>query len=760
MKRKTFIIILNMLWITSLTFAQSTTYSKVRIYLNEQDQISDLIQQGILTDHFSKSAANSIDVEMKTQKLQALSERNIAYDVLVEDCQAHYLSSLSQNQTSTRSNSVCDLENFYFGTMGHYHTYDQILEQLDLMAETFPDLISPKMNIGTSIEGRTIYAVKISDNPTTDETHTEGSVYFDALHHAREPMSMESLLYYMWWLLENYNTDADATYLVNNRELHFVPVVNPDGYVYNQTTNPSGGGFWRKNRRDNGDGSFGVDLNRNYSSSFGDPVGSSGNPSSETYRGESAFSEPETQAVRDYFTMANPSIAFCCHTHGQKFITSPGCFYPLEDFESYAEFSSGFINNTFDGYGTTSQMLGYSSCGTTRHYMHDQGVYAWTPEIGSSFWPAQSEFCFTVQSFLEPMKYISFVSGSYPQLNDFSIAGNGDAIANETLELELRIKNRGLRFSANNVTVKVSALTPNCTAINSEINYGNINPRSFATNTFQFFVHADAPLLDNISFQIDILEDGFTTHTITKEVTVGKTNVIFEDDAENGIPNWTTTSWDSTFIDFQSGLAAFADSRYGNYESASMTSIDLTNPIDLSESQHPILQFNSKWSFEAWDNVVLQISSDQVNWLTLESYSLHEHWVQRQFELMDFMNETVYFRFVLTADNGVQSDGFYFDDFKIVEVVEAPLSSVQDIELSNISISPNPSTGETWLIFDKKPKKTAFVQVHNTLGQLIKNYNIPQEDKYLLDLKAAANGLYLITILEGDKKTSLKFLKQ
>jgi murein tripeptide amidase MpaA len=97
-------------------------------------------------------------------------------------------------------------------------------------------------------------------------------------------------MYYMWYLLENYGTDPEATYLVDNREMYFVPCFNPDGYEYNRQTDPNGGGMWRKNRRNNG-GSYGVDLNRNFGYMWGyDDLGSSPIPSSETYRGPSAFS--------------------------------------------------------------------------------------------------------------------------------------------------------------------------------------------------------------------------------------------------------------------------------------------------------------------------------------------------------------------------------------------------------------------------------------------------------------------------------------
>ncbi len=120
--------------------------------------------------------------------------------------------------------------------------------------------------------------VKISDNPNVNETEPE--VLYTALHHAREPVGAMQMLFYMYYLLENYDNDPFIQALVDNTEMYFVPVVNPDGYVYNQTTNPNGGGMWRKNRRNNGSaGLYGSDLNRNYGYMWGyDNNGSSPYP--------------------------------------------------------------------------------------------------------------------------------------------------------------------------------------------------------------------------------------------------------------------------------------------------------------------------------------------------------------------------------------------------------------------------------------------------------------------------------------------------
>ena len=116
------------------------------------------------------------------------------------------------------------------------------------------------------------------------------------MHHAREIMTVEMCLYFARYLCENYGTDPVATFLVDNRQIWFVPIVNPDGFVYNEDNDPDGGGMWRKNRRPGGGGCYGVDNNRNYPYMWvGD--GSSGNPCDDDYRGPSAGSEPENQAL-------------------------------------------------------------------------------------------------------------------------------------------------------------------------------------------------------------------------------------------------------------------------------------------------------------------------------------------------------------------------------------------------------------------------------------------------------------------------------
>jgi hypothetical protein len=235
---------------------------------------------------------------VKTGSLEKVEFHKVSKDLITE------------SKGMLQTNKATMTSGFGLGSMGGYYTFSEVVAQLDSMRKKHPNLITAKDSIGTSIEGRTIWAVKISDNPDIKENEPE--VFYNALSVSDQPLGMMTVMYFMVHLLENYGTDPEVTYLVNNRELYFVPVINPDGYVYNEKMSPKGGGTWGKNRRNNGE-TFGVNLIRNYSYKWGnDNIGSSPNPQDRGYRGTAPFSEPETQAVRDFCLSHNFVI---CNTY-------------------------------------------------------------------------------------------------------------------------------------------------------------------------------------------------------------------------------------------------------------------------------------------------------------------------------------------------------------------------------------------------------------------------------------------------------------
>ena len=177
-----------------------------------------------------------------------------------------------------------------------YHDPGEMLLALQTAEVSYPGFVRV-FSIGQSYQGREIWAAKISDNVDTDEAEPE--VLVDALHHAREHLTIEQALYLLHVLTADYASDATVRRLVDTREIYIIFAVNPDGWAYDLL--PTGYRGWRKNRQPTpGSSAIGTDVNRNYDYRWGCCGGSSGNPTAWNYRGPSAFSTPEARAVRDF----------------------------------------------------------------------------------------------------------------------------------------------------------------------------------------------------------------------------------------------------------------------------------------------------------------------------------------------------------------------------------------------------------------------------------------------------------------------------
>jgi carboxypeptidase T len=178
----------------------------------------------------------------------------------------------------------------------NFHDYAEMVAELEQAAFDHPAILSLS-SAGLAYEGRTLWLVKISDNVGVDEDEPEA--LFTHHQHAREHLTVEMGLYLLAMLTDEYGVDPQITSLVDSREIWLVFDANPDGGEFDIAT----GSYisWRKNRQPNAGSSYiGTDLNRNWGYRWGCCGGSSGSPSSSTYRGPSAFSAPETAALRDF----------------------------------------------------------------------------------------------------------------------------------------------------------------------------------------------------------------------------------------------------------------------------------------------------------------------------------------------------------------------------------------------------------------------------------------------------------------------------
>ncbi len=276
--------------------------------------------------------------------------------------------------------------------MGGFHTHDEMVAELAALEAAYPT-IARLDTIGYSYEGRAIYAFKLSDNVDVDEDEPE--VQFNGLIHAREPMGLEICLTTINYLIDN-QSDPEVAEIINSTEIWIVPCINPDGYIYNEMTNPFGGGMHRKNRRDNGDGSFGIDLNRNSGFKWAAYPNSTDDTYSLLYHGTGPFSEPETQVLRDFCLAHEFVFVVNYHSYGQVYFTPFGV----------ANVFGCPDNSVYDGIITTNANIanydigpiagptgfgGDASCWQYAEQLDKRKSFSYLPETATSFWPPVEE---------------------------------------------------------------------------------------------------------------------------------------------------------------------------------------------------------------------------------------------------------------------------------------------------------------------------------------------------------------------------------
>jgi len=185
-----------------------------------------------------------------------------------------------------------------FAFFDTFRRYAEIVAELKNLATRFPKLAKLTTSIGKTVESRDIPSISISSKGFTNASIPR--ILIQGGQHSREWIAPATVMYLTTKLLENYGVDPLVTVLVDTVEFVIIPLVNPDGYEYSFTNER----LWRKNRKKNTGGSFGVDLNRNWNDHWGG-TGSSKTPTSDTYCGTAPFSEPEALAVSNYFSSLN-----------------------------------------------------------------------------------------------------------------------------------------------------------------------------------------------------------------------------------------------------------------------------------------------------------------------------------------------------------------------------------------------------------------------------------------------------------------------
>ncbi len=777
MKKLKYIFLL----LVTFGFAQKPTnselakqkYQKVRIYFSSNSELQQIIRENEI-DHFHQKKGLYIECELPKKSVENLLISGKTINVLIDDMQAF----VQQNINERIQNPLCNVDipiadpiNYNIGSLAGFLTFEECMAELDEMRTLYPNLITAKSNIGTFLttENRALQFVKISDNPNVDET--EKRILFSAVHHAREPGSMQQLIYFMWHLLENYNINLEIKNLVDNTEIFCIPIVNPDGYIFNQANPSTGGGLWRKNRKDNLDGNFGVDNNRNYDYQWG-TTGITFDTSGQTYCGTAAFSETENQAVKWLCEQKNFLVALNAHTYSSLVLYPYGTEVnlPTPDDNIFKGISDEMVK--FNKYTNQLSAALYPTSGTSDDWMYGNvstkpKIFAFTPEVGTSFWdtPAKTEINNRDMLYtnLTALRFLH----NYATITDKT----ENIISTNIFQFNYSLKRLGL-VENENFTVTIVPNSLNILSVSGANTHSGLIYNTDSNDNFTINLNSDINQGDIINFDV-VVNNGQYSKSYPISKIFGTKNIVFNE-LGNTISQWTTSAvpWSTTTTTFFSANSSITDSPVGEYSNNSNKWIKTTNPINLNNVLNAELSFFAKWDLEAgFDLVTLEISNNNgTTWVpqcgkytvigtsnTLLNKPIYtgikNEWIEEKINLSEYIGQNILIRFRLKSDDFGTADGFYFDDLKVTTINAVPLSN-KNFSSNILKISPNPVS--TTLTLNSISEIENY-KIYNISGQLLLNEKMILDK---IDVSFLSNGIYFLEVLQNNEKKILKFIVQ
>ena len=784
-----------------ISFSQKNEkFHKVKINYNSTFDLVKLANQGVGIDHGLHKKNHFFISDFSESEIEKIKSLEIDYEILINDVTKFYnqrndlKNNFNQNEFCEEGeNSYVTPENYDFkqsDEFGGFYTYNEMLNELDDMHSQFPDIVSVRSeikdetysgspHIHETYEGRFLQWIKISDNPNILEN--EPQILYTALHHAREPASLQQLIYFMWYMLENYNSNESIKQIIDNSELFFIPCVNPDGYIYNETSEPSGGGMWRKNRRD----SHGVDNNRNYSfiDENGNEVwntsGTSNNPNNNTYAGDGPFSESENRAVRYFVESNNFKIALNNHTYGNLLLYPYGYDYnePTEDNDIYEFISEALVNeNNYDNIISADL---YPAAGDSDDFMYGmlttennqtrEKIFAMTPEIGSSFWPQTS----TIEDICKGMLYLNLTAakmiGNHASVNDLT----ENFITSDIFSANFSLQRLGI-VNNGNFNIQIEPISSNIISVSSDINISSLDIGETIYNSFQIELNTSISPGDQVLFKY-VLNNGLFNEEVFVEKIYGVPILLIEDESDNYSSFWSNNSeWSNTYEEYFSPETSITDSPYSNYSNNAEEIINLINEIDLSGYSYAEINFDAKWNIESgYDYVQVEISDDGGNnWIPqcgkytnigieTHDYAINEplydgnqnEWVNESILLTDYIDQQISIRFKLYSDGGLRRDGFYFDNFKIKGL--SSNLNISDDTLNITKIYPVPSENMVFISSDEVINK---VEIYDILGKSI--LSIDKNNIKSFSVISLNNGIYIVKLSSLNSAETHRIIKK
>ena len=525
------------------------------------------------------------------------------------------------------------------GSLGGFWTLQEMKDELDaLVARDSDDVVAPKLDtLGLSLQGRPVWGLQIAKSVSGPDTRPV--VFMNALTHAREPEGMQALFYFVEDLVKKYRWDPVAKYLLDHRRLYVVGCVNPDGYEYNREIYDSTGafGFWRKNLRDNDhnhvtNNADGVDLNRNFGFAWGvDDVGSSPTPSSPTYRGTAAFSEPETRIQRDVVDALRPVTGLSFHTYSDLYVHA-WSYAPLATADSLKQFEWDDLLDQQNGWmaGGGPRVL-YAANGEFSDWTYGDTLlkpraFTWTPEVGDphdGFWPRPSRMAPLAAEILDACWVVDGIAGPWVRAAGTSVV-EGAWNAGQVAHLSVRARDVGATGTAGpGLTATLVALDPRAEVLGGPVAYPTLSPFTSGDPvggaTFAIAAADTVTPGTPVRFLISFADAAGLACRDTLTLLVGTPTVVAADAGASLTP-WTAagSAWGVVSGDPVHPAPYITDSPNGIYNPGQNIWLTLNAPLDLSAGVRAWVLAQDRWGFETdYDGALLEASLDGATWAPL-----------------------------------------------------------------------------------------------------------------------------------------------
>lgn len=756
----------------------------VRLTAPSRADLQKIAKLGI--DFYAGVLARDATLFVSQRELEALRAVGLVPEVVHVDAAVYFASRLDASLGP--------------GSMGGYYTLAEAEAKMDELAASYPEVVSSRFSVGTSIEGRSLWAFRISDSPAATDPGRP-AVFYNGLIHAREPISMMLLLEFAEDLARKYaEGDPGVRYLLSSRELWFIPIINPDGYYYNEVTNPQGGGMWRKNMRDNDDNGIfvrsqdGVDLNRNFGFHWGeDDEGSSPNPGSSTYRGAAPFSEPETQAVRDVVVGRPFQFVLNYHSYSNVYIYpwgyTPAQVDRIEDFQAWAARLSEFNHYP---YGTGTDMIGYHTNGDAVDWQYGaEGILAMVPEVGTyfdNFWPPTIRIPALVREHIAPNYLTAWMSGGVLLVEGVEVAdseGDSDGYAEpgETVELNLDWTNAGVLQPVTNAVATLEPLGYGITLLEGTVTLGDfaVGESRPAAGGFRLRIES-VPLGGRADFALRVDADNGYVRIDTIGVVIGRPSVVFTENWETGTDGWTITGgFQLSTIGSPQGTFHISDAPFGMV-SQFENWFDLSSPLDLRGFDGAVLRFQSRPRLGPRNLAMVTVaptpypdpSGDAPDPLVYFTSGWRDEWEEVEIDLTPYAGTQELWLGWYSGYFFLAGGGWSIDDIRIeawtstaTEEPGPPPSGGILLEAPYPNPS-NPTTGDPILInvdLSQLPGRWTHlsINVYDARGRLIDSiYDGTVENKvyrgffswngYDRDLRRVPTGIYLIELRAGGQR--------